>query len=458
MLLKMFLPTLLLITFSYPDANFDAMPDNSWIRLARTGNGPTYGADVHSVCDTSGYMYMFGGCTYGSGAGNAHNNDVYRFNLKTGYVDRLSNCSNNAFNYSGGCQAGQAYDVKRNCVWFTNGFSATCGSGRGGLLKFQCPAGPVTQVNSSNGGEGAHFFSYDPVNDLVYCPGKNQLHIYNPATNTWSTANYPFGESQFEDPVCPNTCDTKRGLFIITMTSAPVRNIFAFNGATKTWTTKIPPALPSNGDAQALAYDQINDKYVYFGGFGTGCNGDVWYYDYTSNVWAHPAQTGKSYNDATPTASTWAPYSHYHSFSYSPKYNVCVAWGGGQVYDTDKSCSDYESTQPLWMYRLAGSGTSSEFRLAPKNIGRSLSVFPNPSSTGAAISLSGSCLPPLSLAIYDASGRKIRDLTSAFNNSGHQPVIWDGSGNRGERTPAGIYLIKYESGNITMQKALIRTK
>jgi hypothetical protein len=310
--LSLLVAGLICCSLLWADADFAGMEDNSWIRLPKTG-GPTFGADVHCAIDTAGYMYMFGGCTYGNGAGNSHNNDVYRFNIKTGYVDRLSNCSSNTLNYRGGCQAGQTYDSNRNCVWLTSGFAPTCGSGRGGLLKYQCPDGPLTQVNSTGGG---HLYTYDPVNDLIYCPVKWDLKIYDCQADSWETVSYPFWGG-FENFEIPSTCDKKRGLFVITMCapysggdpSQMLTDVWFYNGATGQWSSKTPAVHP-DVFKQAMAYDARNDRYVYFGKGPDNANSEVWVYDYDSNTWVKMDRTGKAYNDVNQEASTWAPYSN----------------------------------------------------------------------------------------------------------------------------------------------------
>ena len=96
-LLVLAMPVLL-----FAAVNYDTLSANGWMQFRPTDQFPNRGGDVLAAIDTSGNFYMFGGCTYGNGAGGTHNNDIYRVDLNTGVGVRLANCSNNVWGWKGG--------------------------------------------------------------------------------------------------------------------------------------------------------------------------------------------------------------------------------------------------------------------------------------------------------------------------------------------------------------------
>jgi hypothetical protein len=448
------LKTLLLISAMMAAAAFSAVDygtlgDDTWVQQPLSGGVVSKGGDVHWACDTSGYAYIFGACTYGGQAGGSHNSDVYRFDLETGQVEMLSNCANNRLGWISGCQNGITFDRNRNCFWIDEiGGLAVCNQAyNGGFYKYQCPNGPLTKMA---GGGGGTYLAYDNVNDLVYMPGGNSLKIYDCKTNTWKTpAAYPFPQSvnTWTVPCC---FDTKRGLFVITLAgpytitnpaTQVVFDVWFYNGATGQWTSKTPPSTPEVYEME-LAYDEVNDRVVYFGG---NCPSELWTYDYDGNAWTQIQQSGRAYNDGSPAASTWPPARHKHCWDYSPKYNACVSWGGGQW--ADAACTEYDNSgQPIWVYRLSKNGTRIDASTIRMPVQTGFSVYPNPFSSRAAINFTGG---PASLKVFDANGRLVYALA---------PPVWTGSVIRAAGWPAGIYLARLIQGKTVFEKRLIIMK
>lgn len=337
----------------FPQNFLDTLSVNSWHPQRLTGVFPASGGDVHAACDSAGNFYMFGGCTYGNGAGLSHNNDVYRFNVRTGESVKLSYCGSNGLNYKGGCQAGHAYDSRRDAIYTTNGAAATCGTGRSaGLFRFQCPDGPLDSV----GDIGSHYLSYDPVNDKLYIAGGSAVFVYDCSLKVYcDTANYPFGSVNAWDMAC--CADSKRGLFVITLVgpyanqalTAGVTRVYFYDPRTSGWTFNTPAATPPFTQWE-LDYDPVNDKYVYFGSGGTVS--EVWAYDHDANLWTKMPENGRRYDDAIDKyANRWPAVRHKHSWCYDPKDKVFVNWGGGQW--AASAYTDYSNPGncPLWVYK-----------------------------------------------------------------------------------------------------------
>jgi hypothetical protein len=441
--------------------DYAALGDDTWAQLPLTGGVVSSAGDVHWACDTSGFAYMFGACSYGGQAGGTHNSDVYRFNLQTGAVTMLSNCANNTLGWTSGCQNGIAFDATRNCMWVDEigGLSVCTGAYGGGFYKYQCPDGPLTRMA---GGGGGTYLAYDNVNDLVYMPSAYTLKIYDCRTNTWKTAvNYPFPQpvNTWTVPCC---FDSKRGLFVITLTgpyditdpaTQVVFDVWFYNGATSQWSKKTPPSHPALYELE-LAYDTVNDKYVYFGQGSDGvprsvCNSQLWTYDYTANTWTQIQQNGRAYNDADNAASTWPPARHKHTWAYSPKYNACVNWGGGVW--ADAACTDYDNgAQPIWIYRLSRTGTGIDASTIRLTNQASFFAYPNPARDRVSFQLPGLDHQGVSerIVFYDIKGRQV----AGFAQTGVS-ASWNASA-----LPAGTYLARLTRGPAYFEQRLIIMK
>jgi hypothetical protein len=60
------------------------------------------------------------------------------------------------------------------------------------------------------------------------------------------------------------------------------------------------------------------------------------------------------------------------------------------------------------------------------------------------------------LAIYDAAGRRVRDLWQGRGREGVNRVIWDGRDGRGVTLPAGIYFLRLAMGSEEQKQKAIR--
>jgi len=51
------------------------------------------------------------------------------------------------------------------------------------------------------------------------------------------------------------------------------------------------------------------------------------------------------------------------------------------------------------------------------------------------------------LAVYDATGRRVRDLAAAARGEGPHTLIWDGRDAAGRRVPSGLYWVRLRAGD-----------
>lgn len=86
-----------------------------------------------------------------------------------------------------------------------------------------------------------------------------------------------------------------------------------------------------------------------------------------------------------------------------------------------------------------------------------LSAFPNPSSTRMVLSFNLPRAIATSLDIYDASGRRVRQLDHETRAGSHS-VAWDGRNDRGLLTAAGLYFARLSSreGIVTTRLMVLR--
>lgn len=73
--------------------------------------------------------------------------------------------------------------------------------------------------------------------------------------------------------------------------------------------------------------------------------------------------------------------------------------------------------------------------------------YPNPFNPSTTIEFECEKLSPVSLEIFDLSGRKVKTLFQADLFSGHQAITWDATNERGHHAAAGIYIARFEAAD-----------
>jgi hypothetical protein len=80
-------------------------------------------------------------------------------------------------------------------------------------------------------------------------------------------------------------------------------------------------------------------------------------------------------------------------------------------------------------------------------------TYPNPFSSQTMISFVIPTRSFVSVEIYDASGRRVRDLAGGYFISGQYQVIWNGKNNSGLEMPAGAYYV-----HLSTKSGVVRSK
>lgn len=138
-------------------------------------------------------------------------------------------------------------------------------------------------------------------------------------------------------------------------------------------------------------------------------------------------------------------------------------WGVAVTIYSSESDSSWPITQAVSggfsrLWKLIHVGVEEQgpnvSRLAPYGLGP---AFPNPmrDQTEIPFTPASEIRPPLSLAIYDASGRLVRVLTSHQSRAASHSFIWDGRDSEGRPVGSGVYFYRLEAGSFTATQKLV---
>ncbi len=93
------------------------------------------------------------------------------------------------------------------------------------------------------------------------------------------------------------------------------------------------------------------------------------------------------------------------------------------------------------------------------NDGRAfLGSAPNPIRAGSNLSFALPAAGPVQLGIFDAGGRRVRDLVHGSFGAGRHTLSWDGRGQDGAPLPSGVYWARLEAGatRLVARVAIVR--
>ncbi|MBP6875056.1 MAG: T9SS type A sorting domain-containing protein [Candidatus Eisenbacteria bacterium] len=108
------------------------------------------------------------------------------------------------------------------------------------------------------------------------------------------------------------------------------------------------------------------------------------------------------------------------------------------------------------VYRAAFSGAVDA--LPPIGQGPQLLVQPNPALAGGQISFRIASAAQVDLAVFDAAGRRVADLSSDRFAAGAHAIAWDGKGRDGVPLAAGVYMVRLRAGGEQWTSKEIRVR
>ncbi len=177
---------------------------------------------------------------------------------------------------------------------------------------------------------------YSPTDNVHIMFGGNdgggyddETWVYNYATNSWTNKNpNPRPPTRSEHTMAYDEVYQKVILFGGKNNGGNLADTWAYDYRTNTWTNMTPTisGIPSARFLSGMSYDAMNEKTIMFSGWGSsGAISDTWAYDYPSNTWT----------DMSPVPSPTARDRHAMTFDKAIGRSVVHAgWTGANVDDT----------------------------------------------------------------------------------------------------------------------------
>jgi len=148
------------------------------------------------------------------------------------------------------------------------------------------------------------------------------------------------------------------------------------------------------------------------------------------------------------TVREWAPPGYTMPLTYLDGSPVWNHWVGCDLYTTDS----FEATDGS-VHVLNPTGVVVD---APVSAGTRLGrVTPNPTPRGAAISYYLAGPDYVTVAVYNAEGKKITTMEKGPRGDGWHNVSWDGTDAFGETVSSGVYFFRLQAGSATFSKKFV---
>jgi hypothetical protein len=136
------------------------------------------------------------------------------------------------------------------------------------------------------------------------------------------------------------------------------------------------------------------------------------------------------------------------------------------VYDQSENRNIFAGTYGGGVYRYEGIYCSVNGRGMPgeRDLCRLFPNYPNPFNPSTTVrfqivdGMLGGGPIPVSLKIYDASGRLVKTLLDAYREPGIYTAVWHGDNDRGGRVSGGLYFCCLEAGTFAETRKMILLK
>jgi hypothetical protein len=118
------------------------------------------------------------------------------------------------------------------------------------------------------------------------------------------------------------------------------------------------------------------------------------------------------------------------------------------------TATNYLPASRTTLIRVIGTITGSEGQTAP-SVYRLAQNRPNPFNPGTEIEFALARDGPVRIAIYDASGKLVRELLSVTLPAGPHTVRWDGTDRTGRPAASGVYWCRLEAGATRLSRHMV---
>jgi hypothetical protein len=82
--------------------------------------------------------------------------------------------------------------------------------------------------------------------------------------------------------------------------------------------------------------------------------------------------------------------------------------------------------------------------------------FPNPFVESIELQFTLAQRGPVSLEVFDLSGRRVRTLHRGELGAGAHRVAWDGRADSGDRVPVGVYFVRLAGSDLEGTRSVVR--
>jgi hypothetical protein len=117
-----------------------------------------------------------------------------------------------------------------------------------------------------------------------------------------------------------------------------------------------------------------------------------------------------------------------------------------------------DSPSGIWVSGGSWPPASAAPESASAAISTSPKTIPNPSAGSCRVAFQTAAVGPVSVHVFDASGRLVRRLQDGPLPAGEFSLSWDGRDDGGQDLPSGVYLAKIEAANGTATAKITLTR
>lgn len=103
-------------------------------------------------------------------------------------------------------------------------------------------------------------------------------------------------------------------------------------------------------------------------------------------------------------------------------------------------------------------GVKEHVTLPLNNAGVLEAPAPNPFTRAVTIAFAIAHQEHVACAVYDVSGRRVTTLTNRTFTAGRHELVWDGNDDNGRAVPAGIFVVRIETGSFSAQEKILHVK